>query len=232
MALLARIPAMAAVAALIASGSDISRIEVLPQNPLLFGKGAQQRLTVLAHFEDGGVEDVTERAAFRSSNPEVAGVSSGGLIEARAFGGAPIRAGYGGAEDSTVALVQRADTEPPVTFGCDVLPVLTRVGCNGGNCHGAMNGQNGFKLSLFGDHPDDDYAMIVDGDGGRRLDLADPAARSWFPTVPGLGWWIWPSFAAAAIIFLREPYDVWKGGPVWKSYLDAASWLAGLALAS
>ena len=176
MALLARIPAMAAVAALIASGSDISRIEVLPQNPLLFGKGAQQRLTVLAHFENGGVEDVTERAAFRSSNPEVAGVSSGGLIEARAFGGAPIRAGYGGAEDSTVALVQRADTEPPVTFGGDVLPVLTRVGCNGGNCHGAMNGQNGFKLSLFGDHANDDYAMIVDGDGGRRLDLGNPAA--------------------------------------------------------
>ena len=54
----------------------------------------------------------------------------------------------------------------------------------------------------------------------------------WFPTVRGLGWWIWPSCAAAAIIFLREPYDVWKGGPVWKSYLDAASWLAGLALAS
>ncbi|MDE0101556.1 MAG: DUF1549 and DUF1553 domain-containing protein [Bryobacterales bacterium] len=176
MSLQTRIPSLVAATALIALGSDVSRIQVLPENPLLFGKGAQQRLTVLAHFEDGSVEDVTDRAEFRSSRPDIAEVSRSGVVRARLFGGTPIRAGYAGAEGRTVALVQRTDAELPVTFGGDVLPVLTRMGCNGGNCHGAMNGQNGFKLSLFGDHPDDDYRMVVKEHAGRRLDLADPAA--------------------------------------------------------
>ncbi len=172
----ARILVLATAVTLSAFGSDVSRIQVLPENPLLFGKGAQQRLTALAHFEDGNVEDVTDRAEFQSVKPEVADVSDSGVIQARMFGGAPIRATYAGAEGRTVALVQRARAELPVTFGGDVLPVLTRMGCNGGNCHGAMNGQNGFKLSLFGDHPNDDYRMIVEEDDGRRLDMANPVA--------------------------------------------------------
>ena len=54
------------------------------------------------------------------------------------------------------------------------MPVLTKMGCNGGSCHGALNGQNGFKLSLFGYEPDKDYEMIVHKNNGRRVNLADP----------------------------------------------------------
>jgi len=54
------------------------------------------------------------------------------------------------------------------------MPVLTKMGCNGGSCHGALNGQNGFKLSLFGYEPDKDYEMIVHKHDGRRINSADP----------------------------------------------------------
>ena len=39
---------------------------------------------------------------------------------------------------------------PPVKFQNDVIPLLSRLGCNSGGCHGKQSGQNGFKLSVFG----------------------------------------------------------------------------------
>ncbi len=156
---------------------------MLPENPLLFGKGAEQRLVVLAKHGDGRTEDVTSRALFRSASPAVAAVSADGTVRAESFGGARITATLRGLRGSTTALVQRAEAPLPTSFGGDVVPVLSKAGCNGGNCHGAMNGQNGFKLSLFGYRPDEDYSMIAEAEGGRRIDRAAPE-RSLFLRKP------------------------------------------------
>ena len=168
-----------AVASLLSGGfcmlsAVATELFVLPENPMLFGEGAEQRLVVIARHADGHAEEVTSKARFHSSRPEVATVSENGIVRGRAFGGARIEARYGDLSDETVALVQHTEAPRPPTFSGDVLPVLTKLGCNGGNCHGAMNGQNGFKLSLFGYHPGDDYAMIATADAGRRIDLASP----------------------------------------------------------
>ena len=40
-----------------------------------------------------------------------------------------------------------------VSFRHDVMPVLSRAGCNQGACHGNLNGKGGFKLSLRGEDP-------------------------------------------------------------------------------
>lgn len=61
-----------------------------------------------------------------------------------------------------------------VDFGNDVLPLLSRHGCNSGGCHGKASGQNGFKLSLFGFDVSADYDAIVKEDRGRRVFLAAP----------------------------------------------------------
>ena len=151
-----------------------TEISVLPENPMLFGKGAEQRLVVIARHADGRMEEVTDQVRFRSARPDVATVSENGIIRAKAFGGARIEARYANLSDRTIALVQRTGAPRPSTFSGDVLPVLTKLGCNGGNCHGAMNGQNGFKLSLFAYHPEDDYKMIAGEHGGRRVDLSSP----------------------------------------------------------
>ncbi|MEZ6061941.1 MAG: DUF1549 and DUF1553 domain-containing protein [Planctomycetaceae bacterium] len=62
----------------------------------------------------------------------------------------------------------------PVRFATDVVPVLTRLGCNGGGCHGKATGQNGFRLSLLGFEPDFDHEAIVREGRGRRLFPAAP----------------------------------------------------------
>ncbi|MFM8270910.1 MAG: DUF1549 domain-containing protein, partial [Gemmata sp.] len=63
----------------------------------------------------------------------------------------------------------------PVSFNAEVVPALTKLGCNSGGCHGKAEGQNGFKLSLFGFEPADDYEYIVKEARGRRVFAAAPA---------------------------------------------------------
>src|SRR3954447_24380625 len=62
----------------------------------------------------------------------------------------------------------------PVDFARDVIPLLTRHGCNSGGCHGKASGQNGFKLSLLGFEPQEDYEFLTREARGRRIIPAAP----------------------------------------------------------
>src|SRR5690606_29988906 len=64
----------------------------------------------------------------------------------------------------------------PVDFDTEVMPVLSRFGCNAAACHGGAAGRGGFKLSLFGGDADHDYRALVHELEGRRVNLADPRA--------------------------------------------------------
>jgi hypothetical protein len=63
-----------------------------------------------------------------------------------------------------------------IDFDTDVLPILSKAGCNSGACHGAAAGRGGFNLSLFGGNPAADYDAIVRELEGRRINRADPSA--------------------------------------------------------
>ena len=60
------------------------------------------------------------------------------------------------------------------SFRQDVLPLLTRAGCNSGGCHGKLSGQNGFRLSLRGFAAEWDYDWITKEVNGRRVNYAFP----------------------------------------------------------
>ncbi len=72
-----------------------------------------------------------------------------------------------------------------VTFLKDVEPILNKVGCTSGTCHGAAKGKNGFKLSLRGYDPEFDYRALVYDLAGRRFNRVDPA-RSLMLLKPGM----------------------------------------------
>lgn len=62
-----------------------------------------------------------------------------------------------------------------VSFTNDVVPILTKAGCNAGTCHAkAGNGQNGFALSLLGFEPKEDYTHIALEGRGRRIFAPSP----------------------------------------------------------
>jgi hypothetical protein len=64
--------------------------------------------------------------------------------------------------------------QPRVTFLRDVAPILNKVGCTAGACHGAAKGKNGFKLSLRGYDARFDYEALLYDLSGRRFNRADP----------------------------------------------------------
>ena len=68
--------------------------------------------------------------------------------------------------------VRGAETAVPkkaISFRNEVEPVLTKLGCNQGACHGSQHGKGGFKLSLLGFEPEADYTSIVKSAEQRRV---------------------------------------------------------------
>ena len=62
----------------------------------------------------------------------------------------------------------------PISFANDIMPALSRAGCNAGACHAKPLGQAGFKLSVFAYDPQSDFVAIVKSAHGRRLFPAAP----------------------------------------------------------
>src|SRR5204862_4671427 len=64
--------------------------------------------------------------------------------------------------------------EAHIDFIRDVSPIISRLGCNAGTCHGAKEGKNGFKLSLRSYDPETDLRSLTDDMASRRVNLASP----------------------------------------------------------
>jgi len=77
-------------------------------------------------------------------------------------------------KDVSVTWLKGAHAEP-ISFRHDVLPTMTRLGCNAGACHASPNGKGGFHLSLRGHDASADWETIFYGESGRRLNLATAA---------------------------------------------------------
>jgi len=71
-------------------------------------------------------------------------------------------------------IVKAIRLDQAISFKRDVMPILTKAGCNTGGCHGSARGQDGFHLSLFGYDPAGDYERITREMGARRVNLALP----------------------------------------------------------
>lgn len=122
---------------------------------------------------DGSRLDVTARTTLRSAAPRVAAVV-GDRVRARGDGGTTIVATCAGL--SARASITAEATGQPVrySFQNDVVPVLSRLGCSSGTCHGANSGKGGFKLSLRGYAPELDYLWITRQLSGRRISREAP----------------------------------------------------------
>ncbi|MBI5761301.1 MAG: DUF1549 domain-containing protein [Planctomycetales bacterium] len=94
-----------------------------------------------------------------------------GVIPLRAGDVAPVdpaMAAFGG----DVAVTRRAS----VDFARDLIPALTKAGCNAGACHGAFQGRGGFQLSLLGFDPAADRDTLIKASRGRRVSPSVPLA--------------------------------------------------------
>ncbi len=68
----------------------------------------------------------------------------------------------------------KISTPRTFNFEHDISPLLTRHGCNASQCHGKAEGQNGFKLSVFGYDALADFRALTVESKGRRTSPAAP----------------------------------------------------------
>ncbi len=166
----------AAVALLAASAAaEAGSIALLPGTVTLDGPKASQRFLVERREGDAWSADLTAKAAFRVEDPGIARVEPDGTVRPVANGKTTLVAKVGTEETRTEVVVAHFEKDEPWSFVNHVEPVLTKVGCNQGSCHGAAAGKNGFRLTLRGYAPDVDYDVLTRQALGRRVVKTAPA---------------------------------------------------------
>lgn len=151
----------------------VERVTIFPSTVVLKAAGARQRFVVQAIRTDGVTMDVTETAELRFGEDGIASIDNG-TLESVLDGETTLHATYLGKSAEARVLVSESMAFAPIRFRMDVMPLLSKAGCNSGGCHGAASGQDGFHLSLFGYDPASDYFSLTREMPGRRIDRALP----------------------------------------------------------
>lgn len=154
--------------ALVLPGAEPARFTISPATVALDGKGDRQQLLV-TEIVEGRPTDRTGITRFTSDTPAIVNVSATGVVTPVGDGEGTVAATIGMDVVRTKVRVRNAERYPEATFERDVIPILTRAGCNSGACHGKARGQNGFQLSLLGFDADFDFNAIAREARGRRL---------------------------------------------------------------
>ncbi len=135
---------------------------------------ASQQVLVAERSAAGQSFDRTRQADFEIADTSVATVSKAGLVRPLRDGQTELLARFGRSTTRVPIVVAGVDDPQPVSFRDEIMPILTKAGCNSGGCHGKAQGQNGFKLSVFGHDPDFDYDSLVKHGRGRRIFMPSP----------------------------------------------------------
>jgi len=158
---------IAALACSVSEGASL-QFEGTTGSVALHNAGARQQL-VVSRIVNGQPVDVTADVTFQVEPSTIASVDRTGFVTPLANGRAVITARLG--EDSTTIpiVVSSVEKERDISFPNDIIPQLTRAGCNSGACHGTPSGKNNFRLSLLGFEPEGDHEFLTKESRGRRI---------------------------------------------------------------
>lgn len=166
-------PAMADEQAGLPSSSEtFVKLSVFPERLELSNGRDTRRVIVTGVTQDGRSYDLSAEARFEA-NSDAVSIDKDGFCAPLKAGDSKMVVSARGLRVEIPVHVQSAD-KPPVQFIRDIEPVMSKVGCNAGACHGSQQGKAGFKLSLRGYDPLFDYTALVDDISGRRFNRAVP----------------------------------------------------------
>ncbi|MEC7637371.1 MAG: DUF1549 domain-containing protein [Verrucomicrobiota bacterium] len=156
---------------LVANELSIYSVSAQDKKAKLLGPDANLQLVVY----NSDLQDMTREVVYTSSPDNLISISYSCKVIPLGNGDVTITAtndkGLTGKLD---LVVERFETPQPINFPNEIVPLFTKHGCNGGGCHGKSEGQNGFKLSLLGFEPTEDFEYLVKESRGRRLFPAAP----------------------------------------------------------
>lgn len=140
---------------------------------VLDGADSRQQLLV-TYIQSDFFIDQTRSVRF-TVEPEGLVRISNGLVEPLSNGKGKIYVGAESKSDATITFeVKNVAAHKQINFPNSIVPLFTKHGCNGGGCHGKSGGQNGFRLSLLGFEPQEDFEYLLREARGRRLFPAAP----------------------------------------------------------
>ncbi len=144
--------------------------------PTVSLRGPQSTYSLLVHGKtaDGQLVDLTRVAKYRAVQADVVRVSPTGVLRARKDGATEITIEAHGITKTCKVVVEETSKPRAFHFENDIVPILNRYACNSGGCHANAEGQNGFKLSVFGSDPAFDFNAITKEARGRRIVHAAP----------------------------------------------------------
>lgn len=152
--------------------SSLTDLHVLPANIELTHWHSYQQMVAVGRDSAGREYDVTQFVKWSNLTSHVA-IDARGLVEPKTNGQSELIAQIGSLE-RRIPLHVHSQEIGAVDYLQDVAPVLSRLGCNQGTCHGSAAGKNGFKLSLRGYDPLFDMRSLTDDLAARRIHLASP----------------------------------------------------------
>jgi hypothetical protein len=166
-------PAPAGASEKLPAGVKLTRLEAQPARITLTSPFAYAQLIVTGHAATGERIDVTRMAALETPDRLVK-LNATGVIRPVSDGSGNLKVRLGGLVLDVPIQVSGQKDQYTVSFVRDVMPTLSRMGCNAGTCHGAEKGRAGFKLSLRGYDPIHDHRSLTDDLSGRRFNRAAP----------------------------------------------------------
>ena len=141
----------------------------------LHGRDARAQLLVTGLTAQQLEQDVTRQVAYSLEPTGLIELAADGLVKPLASGVTTVSVSLPNGVATKFEIEAAGFGEvPPVNFANQIIPIFTKGGCNGGGCHGKAAGQNGFKLSLLGFEPREDFEHLVIESRGRRLFPAAP----------------------------------------------------------
>ena len=149
-------------------------IQVAPPTLKLIHHRHEHSLIVSGKTADGIAVDLSPQATLTSADPTIA-VIENGWVKPLKSGQTQITVQAAGQTVQVPVVVELPPAERPYSFRHEVMPVLSKGGCNAGACHGYSLGKNGFKLSLRGGEATQDYQAVFGDQFGRRVNLLKPS---------------------------------------------------------
>jgi hypothetical protein len=156
------------------ASDKIVALRVEPAELVFSDRRESRRLLVVGRTTTGQERDLSRQAKLVLQGDTIK-LEADGFLSPLKEGETRVRIQAEGLETEVPVHIRGLGETHPVTFVRDVMPILNKVGCTSGMCHGAAKGKNGFKLSLRGYDPGFDYQMLVHDVSGRRINRADPA---------------------------------------------------------
>ncbi len=154
-------------------GRSVVRLEVQPGAIHFSHRFVSAQLVVSGELDTGELLDVTRMVRFEAPE-QVIRVSPTGLVVPVADGQGVLKATLGEQSLELPVEVSGQSNTYQASFVRDIMPTLSKLGCNAGTCHGAAQGKNGFQLSLRGYDPLYDHRALTDDLAGRRFNRAAP----------------------------------------------------------